>query len=317
MDTGDGEMIKPQDYSFEEFPEAEDMVPGMKELAARTEENYYLCDANVPYITRDGLELHLQILKPENAEKRIAKLPCIVFVQGSAWMKQNTFVNLPGLAKLAGRGFIIASAEYRHSAVAPFPAQFLDVKTAIRFLRKHASLYGIDPENIFIFGDSSGGHTSLMVGITEGIEEFDTPDYREYSAHVNAVVDYYGPTDIAKMNDVPSTMDHMAPNSPEGMLIGGKCVPENVEQANKTSPIRYLSKDREIAPILIIHGNKDRLVPFHQSVLLYEALKDNGKEVEFYKLLGADHGGSPFWTNEVLDIVEGFIRKYIKEYMKG
>jgi hypothetical protein len=50
---------------------------------------------------------------------------------------------------------------------------------------------------------------------------------------------------------------------------------------------------------------------------LYEALKDNGKEVEFYKLLGADHGGSPFWTNEVLDIVEGFIRKYIKEYMKG
>jgi dipeptidyl aminopeptidase/acylaminoacyl peptidase len=66
---------------------------------------------------------------------------------------------------------------------------------------------------------------------------------------------------------------------------------------------------------LIIHGSKDRIVPFGQSVMLYEALKQAGKAVEFYQLQGADHAGPPFWTEDVLDIVERFVRAHLSGTM--
>jgi dipeptidyl aminopeptidase/acylaminoacyl peptidase len=85
---------------------------------------------------------------------------------------------------------------------------------------------------------------------------------------------------------------------------------ENPGKVKRTVPIAYLDKKKEVPPFLIIHGNKDRLVPFGQSVLLYEALKQNDKSVVMYKLDGADHGGSPFWTDEVLEIVDRFLREH-------
>jgi dipeptidyl aminopeptidase/acylaminoacyl peptidase len=75
--------------------------------------------------------------------------------------------------------------------------------------------------------------------------------------------------------------------------------------------MNYLSEDREIPPMLIFHGNKDRLVPFGQSVMLFEALKEANKTAEFYQISAADHGGYPFWAENVLNIVEKFIRTYI------
>jgi dipeptidyl aminopeptidase/acylaminoacyl peptidase len=113
------------------------------------------------------------------------------------------------------------------------------------------------------------------------------------------------------MNLEPSTQDHRDASSPEGMLIGGLNVLENPDKVKPTVPITYLDKTKEIPPFLIIHGNKDRLVPFGQSVLLYEALKEHGRSVVMYKLDGADHGGSPFWTDEILNIVDDFYRKHL------
>ena len=75
--------------------------------------------------------------------------------------------------------------------------------------------------------------------------------------------------------------------------------------------MNYISMKKEISPILIIHGSKDRLVPFGQSVMLYQALLQNQKEVKCYQLKGADHGGSAFWTDDVLDIVDDFIQKHL------
>jgi dipeptidyl aminopeptidase/acylaminoacyl peptidase len=113
------------------------------------------------------------------------------------------------------------------------------------------------------------------------------------------------------MNEEPSTMDHIGPDSPEGMLIGGLNVLENAKKVAMTVPMHHLSENRAIPPILIIHGSKDRLVPFGQSVMLFEALKKMGKEAEFFQLKGADHGGYPFWADNVLNIVEDFIRRYL------
>jgi acetyl esterase/lipase len=301
----DSKLISPIPQSYEDFPEAKDTHKGMKVITIPKDlpQTHYKHD--VKYITRDGLDLTLQILKPKNAK---GKLPCIVYVQGSAWFKQDVYGNIPQLAEFAKRGYIIAIIEYRPSTVAKFPAQLQDTKTAIRFMRKNAETYGVDADNIFVWGDSSGGHTALMVGLTQNNAELDTEDYKNFSIKVNGVIDFYGPTDISQMNYAPSTMDHTQAKTPEGMLIGGKNVLENVEEAAKTNPINYLKDLKNAAPILILHGSKDRLVPFQQSVLLADALKKNNFAYAFYQLKGADHGSSEFWTKEIFDIVENFLK---------
>ncbi|RPD44064.1 alpha/beta hydrolase [Paracnuella aquatica] len=236
-------------------------------------------------------------------------MPCIVYVQGSAWMKQDVYHNLPQLAEFAKRGYVIAIVEYRPSSVAKFPAQLQDAKTAIRFMRANADTFNIDVDNVFVWGDSSGGHTALMVGLTQNNPELDTKDLDQYSIKVNAIVDFYGPTDITQMNYEPSTWDHISAESPEGKLIGGKNVLENKPEAAPTNPINYVKDPKTAAPILIMHGSKDRLVPFKQSVLMADALESKKYRYQFYQLKGADHGSSEFWTKQAFDIVDNFLQQ--------
>lgn len=263
---------------------------------------------DLKYINRDSIDLHLQIIFQRSEKPQ----PCIVYIQGSAWMKQDVYSNLPQLISFARRGYVIVSVEYRPSDVAPFPAQIIDARTAIRFVRKNAARFNIDPDNINIWGDSSGGHTAVFCGITSGLSEFSTDDYSEYSDTVNSIIDYYGPTDVSKMSQFPSAMDHVKPTSPEGKFLGGVDVLQNVEKAEKASPMTYISKGRSIPPILIAHGSVDALVPFNQSDILAIKLEETGKTFEFYNLKGADHGSPEFWTKEMFDIVDAFIRRHLK-----
>lgn len=302
-------MIAPRHYTYEEFPAAPETCPGMKTIQTRRDEQKISYQANVEYDAYPGGSLCLQVLAPYYADGRKAAFPCVVFVQGSGWGVQNVYSNVASLSKLAEKGYVVAVVQYRHSAVAPFPAQVIDTRTAIKFLRKNAEKYWIDPDRFAVFGDSSGGHTSLMVNITEGLPEFSSSKYPEYSDHVSACVDFYGPTAIYEMNEAPSGMDHCGADSPEGMLIGGVDVLKNLELAKRTDPVEYLKKERPIAPILIFHGDKDPVVPFRQSVRLYEALRANEKKAFFYKMLGAEHGGPGFWTEEVLGLIDAFLQK--------
>ncbi len=306
----DIQIIAPKSYTSNDFPESTASSEQMRVINIATGSSQVAYANDVIYINRNGTDLTLQILSPKSVN---VPLPCIVYIQGSAWMKQNVYMNLPQLAEFAKRGYIIAMVEYRPSSVAQFPAQLQDTKTAIRFMRKNAEKFHIDVNNLFVWGDSSGGHTALMVGLTQNNSELDTDDYKEFYTNVNAVVDFYGPTDITQMNYEPSIMDHIRPDSPEGKLIGGKNVLENKELAALTNPINYVVAQVVPAPILIMHGSKDRLVPFKQSVLMADALKKHNYSYQFYQIKGADHGSSEFWTTKSFDIVDAFLRENVKQ----
>ena len=301
-------MIEPKALSYEEFPPSQAATGGMRVLDAEFGEVSCYYKHNVAYARRSGMDLTLQIIAPLTSGQPEKCYPLAVFVQGSGWRKQDVYCNLPRLADFAKRGYVVAVVEYRPSVTAPFPAQVQDAKTAVRFLREHAEEYHILPDQVFLWGDSSGAHTAVMAGITPSNPELDTAR-EEGCCRVKAVIDFYGPTDIAKMNDAPSTQDHRTAESPEGLLIGGKPVLEHPELAGPTVPMRYIGKEAEIPPVFILHGDKDRLVPFEQSVMLYEKLKQEGKTAEFYKLRGADHGGGVFWTKQIFDLIEAFLEK--------
>ena len=175
-------------------------------------------------------------------------------------------------------------------------------------MRMHVGEYAADPDRIAIWGDSSGGHTALMAGITAGAYP-DNGTFGDVSGRVSCIVDWYGPTDIGSMNHFPSIMDHIEPASPEGRLIGFKNVADNPEAAAKASPINYIHPETDIPPILIMHGNRDELVCFRQSVELYRRLKDCGKDVRMVVLDGAYHGVGGFRCDAALDMVEKYLRE--------
>ena len=109
------------------------------------------------------------------------------------------------------------------------------------------------------------------------------------SSRVQAVVDWFGPTDFLQMDQAGSEMKHDAPKSPEGQLIGG-AIQENREATAKANPITYLGKGVPPPPFLIMHGDSDRTVPFNQSELLRDALQAAHADVTFRPVPGAGHG---------------------------
>lgn len=298
--------MEPINVSRKDFPMSNASVQGMIPMQPKTDnyELYYYDD--VVYTNRNGRDLHLQIIGPRDLG---STLPCIVFIPGSAFHEQNVKDRVPGLSYLAMRGFVVAALEYRGSECAPFPAQTLDAKMGVSFMKNNAKKYGIHPENIFLMGDSSGGHTAMMAAFSYGIPSLEEEETKSNVPMVKGIIDLFGPTNFATMNVEPSSQDHRTPDSPEGMVIGGKPVLLHPELVKPATIATYVQKDKVLPPILMFHGTNDELVPFGQSCELYEALKNAGKEATFYQVLGAHHGGREFWTNEILDIEEAFIKK--------
>jgi acetyl esterase/lipase len=300
-------LMEHKGWSYEEFPEFSEAVEGAKILKTTGDEIGVHYIPSVPYAEVAGEVLHLEILQPFTRNNPEMKCPCIVYVQGSAWMKQNMFFAIPLVSNLAKRGYVVAMVEYRHSRIAPFPAQAVDAQNAVRFLKKHAEEYHIDADKMILAGDSSGGHTAMFGGILKTDESSENL-FPGISADVKGIVNYYGSCSVMRWEANPTTMNHHLEDSPEGMVMGGVNLRERPDLCEKLSVECNITEDTEIAPVLIFHGTKDRIVNTYSSVDLYRQLKKCGKKASLYLIEGADHGGSEFWTSQVLDIVDAFVK---------
>lgn len=232
-------------------------------------------------------------------------LPLIVWVHGGAWLGGSK-KNCPA-TRFLRKGYAVASINYRLSQHAIFPAQIVDCKAALRWLRANSNQYGLDAKRIGVWGSSAGGHLVALLGTAGDIKEFDKGPNLKISSRVQAVCDYFGPTDFTKIGRFPSKIRHDAPDSPESKLIGGP-VQENKEACQHANPITYVTKDDP--PFLIVHGDKDQSVPHNQSQLLYEALKKAGVKVNFHTVNGAGHGR--FKSPDVDKMVDDFFDRHLK-----
>jgi acetyl esterase/lipase len=239
-------------------------------------------------------------------------LPLVIWVHGGAWSAGSKTGNNPAMALLT-KGYAVAAINYRLSQHAVFPTQIHDCKSAVRFLRENAKKYNLNPDAFGVWGSSAGGHLVALLGTSGGNPSLDpTPGKGTVSDRVQAVCDFFGPTDLTKMGEQSgpnSKIDHNAPNSPESRLIGGP-IQENKEKAAKANPIGYVSKDSP--PFLIVHGDSDPLVPLGQSELLVTALKKSGVEVELIVIKGGGHGGPGFASPENQAKINGFFDRHLK-----
>ena len=241
-------------------------------------------DKDIIYETVNGRDLPLDLYRPTNADKPI---PLIIWIHGGGW-RGGSKSRINRCIGMLERGYAVASVEYRLSGEAIFPAAVEDCKAAVSFLRLNAKKFGLDPDRFGAWGSSAGGHLVAMLGVTSDVDTFDNhPVTSKASSKVQAVCNWFGPTDFLRMNDFPGRIDHDAPESPESRFIGAP-IQENKELAQKANPITYVSPSDP--PILHMHGDNDQSVPFNQSELLHAALQKAGVSTELYRVKNGGHG---------------------------
>jgi acetyl esterase/lipase len=240
--------------------------------------------------------------------------PLIIWIHGGAFWsgsKEN-----PRALRMVARGFAVASINYRLSQIAVFPAQVHDCKAAIRWLRTHAADFDLDSNRFGVWGGSAGGYLAAMVGIVQDMPELEGElSNLGISSRVQAVCDWYGPSDFLRMNDVPGTMDHNAPDSPESQLLGIP-IQEHPDLVAKANPISYISRQKaqDIPPFLIMHGADDLTVIPNQSNLLHDALVKAGANTTLVILEGLGHGfpGEHNRWGEIWSYVDAFFDLHLK-----
>lgn len=262
----------------------------------------WLYAPDMEYYDYGSCKRHLQMIVPFRREwKEQESYPLILFIPGAAWHKQEMYNSIPQYARLAERGYVVAAMEYRESDIAKFPAQVEDVSNALAYLETVAEQFHIDMSRIFLGGNSSGGHTAMMAvlmnahGMTKALPR------------LSGVIIESGSTDIliCAKEALPPWMKVR----PSTVLLGVEQIEGNEELARRASCQRYITEEASLPPVLLLHGDADSVVSVENSRRLYQQLSGKNKKVVYYELSGIGHGGAPFWTKEVLDVIQEFIEE--------
>ncbi|MEU8659391.1 alpha/beta hydrolase [Actinoplanes philippinensis] len=237
--------------------------------------------------------LTLDLFRPETGRP---PYPLVIWVHGGAWRFGTNKQDGPQLAparigdRILAAGYALARVTYRLSAEAAFPAPLHDVKAAVRWLRHHAGELGLDHSRFAMWGESAGGHLAALVALSgDDPAAAGTGGVQGVSDAVRAGVIWYAPSNLLTMaaqNHPEGLQDHDAPDSPESRLVGGP-VQQSPKEAAAASPVNYVTPDAP--PLLLVHGEQDRIVPVGQSRELYERLSALGAPAELRIVPGADH----------------------------
>jgi acetyl esterase/lipase len=278
---------------------------------------------NVEHIKRKHLDLpyahlssaeKLDIYLPNEGE---GPYPVIVSIHGGAFMggdKSDGQV-MPVLEGLK-RGYAVVAVNYRLSWEARFPALVQDVKAAVRWIRAHAQRYHFDKERIAAWGRSAGSYLSAMLGTSAGVKELEDLSLGNHDqpCNVQAVVDWFGPTNFLTMDELltecgmppEAGMEHNGANSPESLLLGEQIteIPELIKAANPETYITFATP-----PFFIQHGTKDAIVPVQHSIEFAAKLRQTiGEDKVNLELIdGADHEDPGFETPENVQKVLAFL----------
>jgi len=236
-------------------------------------------DLDVEY-SRVGERVFVDIFRPAASS---AANPTVLAIHGGGFRAGKRTSYHPLCIKLAQRGYTCASMSYRLAPRHQFPAPVEDAKAAVRFLRANAAKYNVDPTRIGVTGGSAGGHLALMVGLTGPLKIFEgSGPHLDQSSAVQAVVNYYGPTDFTQSYGKSVDAHEVLP-----MFLGGDLA-HNRQAHIASSPLYYVTPLSP--PILSIHGTKDAYVAYEQSAWLLSRLVSAGIDAELETITGAGHG---------------------------
>jgi acetyl esterase/lipase len=229
--------------------------------------------------------------------------PALVYVHGGSWMRGDKTEALLFASGLTAQGYLVVSINYSLYPPARFPAMIQDVKCAVRSLRAHASEYNLDPDRIGAMGVSAGGHLVSLLGTSDQSDGWDVGEYLDQSSRVKAVIAMAPVTDLTK-------------KLPNANIEAMRHIGFGEDNIVKASPIMHVTADDP--PFLLIHGDRDELVPYEQSQLMYDRLVQMNVPAQLVIVKNATHAFSapegittPSLV-EINQIILDFLAKYLK-----
>jgi acetyl esterase/lipase len=252
---------------------------------------------DVIYGRKYGTALTLDVFRPTGKANGAA----VVLVVSGGWFSAHESVNPGYAAAFTARGYTVFAVVHGSQPKYAIPEILKDLHRAVRFIRHHARDYGIDPDRLGITGASAGGHLSLMQGTAgrEGDPKAKDPVERA-SSQVQAVACFFPPTDFLNWGEKGKLVIGGMPDRIKPAFAfhdrdpkTGGFVPVTDEAKIKDtlralSPITHVSAGD--APALIVHGDKDTLVPLQQAEVMVARLKEVGVPAELVVKRGEGHG---------------------------
>lgn len=258
--------------------------------------------------------LKMTLFVPRTKENK----PAVLYFPGGGFTSADHEKFLEMRYALARAGYVVAACEYR-AVPNKFPALLEDAKAAVRWMRAHASEFGVDADRIGLLGDSAGGYVVQMAGATNGEKNWDVGDFKEVSSDVQAVVSIYGISDLTTIGEgIGNENVHASAAVTEALLLNGPAfkdfagasVNADPQKAKAASPIGHV--DGTEPPFLLMHGSGDKVVSPLQSKKMFEALQNKKVEAEYVLVRGAEHGDLPWYQPGVISRVVNFFDRHLK-----
>ena len=258
--------------------------------------------------------LKMTLFVPRTKEKK----PAVLYFPGGGFTSADHEKFLEMRYALACAGYVVAACEYR-AVPNKFPALLEDAKAAVRWMRAHASEFGVDADRIGLLGDSAGGYVVQMAGATNGEKNWDVGDFKEVSSDVQGVVSIYGISDLTTIGEgIGNENVHASAAVTEALLLNGPAfkdfagasVNADPQKAKAASPIGHV--DGTEPPFLLMHGSGDKVVSPLQSKKMFEALQNKKVEAEYVLVRGAEHGDLPWYQPGVISRVVNFFDRHLK-----
>jgi len=231
---------------------------------------------DIAYGHKHGMALTFDVYKPEQGANGAG----ILFIVSGGWYSnwRPPEQNMGWFKPMLDKGFTVFAVRHGSSPKYVIPEIIEDVRRSVRFVRLRAEEFGVDPERLGVAGASAGGHLSLMLGTASDDGDPNAKDeVLRVSDRVAAVVAYYPPTDIRPWVSLDSEISKAFP-----------ALRFEEEKAAACSPLLQVSKDD--APTLLVHGDKDSLVPLHHSERILAEFEKHKVASELLVIKGAGHG---------------------------
>lgn len=282
-----------------EYLELKENPPNIEELKnmKMSEDMDY---KDIVYKDTNGKVQTLDIYGPEKKLKNGS--PVILYVHGGSWVygnKEIPDVIAPLLDSFRKEGYTIISVGYELATdKIDFYKQASDVKDSIRWVYKNKDVYGFNTDEIGVIGASAGAHLSLLATYSGENEFIDDKELAKYSSKVKYVVDFFGPTELSKLDMSMASWDlNNSIGNTEKQIRGEQKISEYMD---KYSPINYIRPN--LPKTLIVHGRQDKLVPYSNSMDLYNKSKNEGNNVQILTLENSGHDFSQVDVNEVFEL---------------